>query len=359
MPSESIRNYLTSEERSLPLVATIDPGFVHKRKIQTILGPEGMKIVDDMIRELPDLPDWQREVRIDHIYKDVILKFCEVHKIKTLGEILHQGKGHMFCSTERLAPSENIYDVERAVSKWIPPGDGDGDYSVRFEYSTKRIAADTLKSRLHTGAAISILAELREKDEGTLIFEPILMGFPWLRSPNPEWADKIMWWNIDFFENFVEDIDEFSEVLKHQKPVDIAPMRDVPEKGFKYALAKLLGEPTHDDWGGEQSDFFTSHFHLRGKRISAAFLLKGPAKFTPMTLNHLGKNNDQIVRLVQEPADLLVVQHCHEILPPVRSTLRAFCVRPHSARHYCFIDGRDSLWLLNSYGLYDEASAKN
>lgn len=96
----------------MPLEATIDPGFVHKRKIQTILGPEGMKIVDAVIRDLPELPDWQREVRIDHIYKDVILKFCEIHKIKTLGEILHEGKGHVFCSTERLAPCENIYDVE-------------------------------------------------------------------------------------------------------------------------------------------------------------------------------------------------------------------------------------------------------
>jgi len=30
--------------------------------------------------------------------------------------------------------------------------------------------------------------------------------------------------------------------------------------------------------------------------MTAAFLLKGPARFAPMGLNHLGKNNDQIVR---------------------------------------------------------------
>jgi len=30
--------------------------------------------------------------------------------------------------------------------------------------------------------------------------------------------------------------------------------------------------------------------------MTAAFLLKGPARFVPMGLNHLGKNNDQIVR---------------------------------------------------------------
>jgi hypothetical protein len=40
-----------------------------------------------------------------------------------------------------------------------------------------------------------------------------------------------------------------------------------------------------------------------------------------MGLNHLGKNNDQIVRLSREPADVLIVQHSHEILPAVRETL--------------------------------------
>ena len=49
MTSQSIRDYLTPDERSLPLEATIDPGFVHKRKIQTMLGPKGMEIIDAMI----------------------------------------------------------------------------------------------------------------------------------------------------------------------------------------------------------------------------------------------------------------------------------------------------------------------
>jgi hypothetical protein len=39
----------------------------------------------------------------------------------------------------------------------------------------------------------------------------------------------------------------------------------------------------------------------------------------------------------------------------VRKTLRAFAVMPGRARRYCLIDGRDSLRLLNAYGLYDKA----
>ncbi|OFX15941.1 MAG: hypothetical protein A2Z18_00045 [Armatimonadetes bacterium RBG_16_58_9] len=74
-----------------------------------------------------------------------------------------------------------------------------------------------------------------------------------------------------------------------------------------------------------------------------------------MGLNHLGKNNDQIVRLSHEPADVLFVQHCHDILPAVRETLRAFAVQPSNPRRYCLIDGRDSLRLLCAHGLYETA----
>jgi hypothetical protein len=74
-----------------------------------------------------------------------------------------------------------------------------------------------------------------------------------------------------------------------------------------------------------------------------------------MGLNHLGKNNDQIYRLAQEPAQLLVVQHCHDILPPVRATLREFAVSPGATRRYCLIDGRDSLRLLAAYDKLNRA----
>jgi hypothetical protein len=134
-------------------------------------------------------------------------------------------------------------------------------------------------------------------------------------------------------------------------------MRFITEKAFKTCLAELLGDKIQNDWGGETSDYYTAHLHLNGQRVTAAFLLKGPARFEAMTLNNLGKNNDQIVRLAKEPANLLVVQHCHDILQPVRDTLRAFAVQPSRPRRYCLIDGRDSLRILQAYGLYDRAIA--
>lgn len=299
------------------------------------------------------MPDWQREVRIDHIFSDVMLSFCKLLEVKSLEELVATRKGRLFCSTEEVGPCPNLYDVQRAMSPWIPPGER--DIQVEFLYSTRHIRADTLRSELHRGSKVSIIAELQSEEEGRVIFNPLVMGFPWLTTSDPKWADNVAWWRYQFFENVIEDFSEFARVKDFPKPNDCLPMKYVSEAGFKACLADILGGVPPKDWGGETSDFFTAHLHLNGKRIRGAFLLKGPARFEPMTLDRLGKRNDQIVRLAHEPAEVLFVQHCHEITPPVRSTLRAFAVQPSNPRRYCLIDGRDSLWLLQAYGLYDKA----
>ena len=352
--SSDPRQYLSREERALPLEHTIDPGFVNRRAIQTVLGESGMGVVDELTRQIPPgLPEGLHRVRVDHVYNSVMLKFCELNQIKTLGEVLGAGNGRMFCSTERVEPTPDVYDVARVVSALLPAGAS--SFEVKLEYATEHIVSDTLRMELHRGGHLSIIAIYNRKEGNCLFFRPLVIGSPWLRSEDPAWSDQVMWWNQDFYEHFVEDFDEFAAVRETPKPESIEQMRIVPERGFKLCLAMILGDRTTNDWGGEQSDHFTSNVHIAGRRTTAAFLLKGPAKFAPMGLNHLGKNNDQVYRLSQEPAEILVVQHSHDITPPVRATLRAFAVQPGRARRYCLIDGRDSLWLLHAYGLLAEA----
>jgi hypothetical protein len=134
-------------------------------------------------------------------------------------------------------------------------------------------------------------------------------------------------------------------------------MRLISEAAVKTCFAEILGDRAGKDWGGETSDYYTAHLRIGGRRVTAAFLFKWPARFEPMDLAHLGKKNDQIVRLADESADVLIVQHCHDILPVVRKTLRAFAVQPSRPRRYCCIDGRDTLRLLKTYTLYEKALA--
>src|SRR5262249_33068164 len=130
----------------------------------------------------------------------------------------------------------------------------------------------------------------------------------------------------------------------------LEPLRAIPEVEIKNAFAEIVGEPmAPKDWGGERSDLFSSRVILDGNRISSAFVFKGPAQFKPMTLAQLGKNGDQIDRLFSEPADLLVLQHCHEITQPVRATMRAYAQQMGNLRLFCLIDGYDTVRLLRAY----------
>lgn len=347
------RDETTSEHRSLELHHTIDPGFVNRRLVETILGPKNMPVVDTALSKLPPLPDGLMEARIDHVYSDILVVFCELNGVKTLGEVLASGDGHLFCSTERFEPCADVYDKPRATSVIIPPGLS--EYEVRVEYSTKHLRSDTVRMHLHNGETLSVIAKFWKREGNCLFFQPLVIGGPWMSHENEAISDLVMWEAGTHFENFLEDFREFERVSSYTHPVDINEMRHVSERAFKLCLAEILGDKTRKDWGGETSDHFTSELHLQNRRLTGAFLLKGPAKFAPMGLNHLGKNNDQIYRLAQEPADVLFVQHCHEIESAVRATLRAFAVQPGRPRRYCLVDGKDSLRLLKAYGLYEKA----
>ncbi len=88
--------------------------------------------------------------------------------------------------------------------------------------------------------------------------------------------------------------------------------------------------------------------HYTYLRTGEGWLYRGPAKFAPMTVAMLGKNGDQLERLARTAADILVLQHCHEITPAVISSLRAHASDYRNPRRYLIIDGYDTLKILAS-----------
>lgn len=332
----------------------VDPGFVNHRKIESILGKTGTEIFNKEISKIPSTtPDWRKEVVIDQIYSRVLLDFCNVLGLKTLEEALLTGYGpeQIICSIIKTHPCENLYHVERAIVK-CHKFEG-SDLNVELHLTTKRIRADTLRFHMGDGGEFAVVAQFSRIENSTIIYEPLIIGFPYVENAK---TGDLLWERYnDVFHIHPEEFDEFSKAKELEIPSNFDQMRDIKENVFKKCLGKILNESAPKDWGGEMSDFFTSHLHLNGKRIKTAFLLKGPAKFSPMTLSHLGKNSDQIVRLSKEPADVLVVQHCHDILPVVVETLKVFATQPSNPRRYCVIDGRESLRLLNAYNLTEWA----
>jgi hypothetical protein len=152
----------------------------------------------------------------------------------------------------------------------------------------------------------------------------------------------------------IDSFEKMQAAKDRLRKASLDPLRNVAEADIKRALAEIINEPmVPKDWGGESSDLFSSRVVLGGRRISTAFLLKGPAKFHPMTPADLGKNGDQIGRLFSEPADLLVLQHCHEVTVAVRKQMRAYAQQMGNPRRFCIIDGYDTLRILKAYEKLD------
>jgi hypothetical protein len=153
-------------------------------------------------------------------------------------------------------------------------------------------------------------------------------------------------------EIYLSQIDAFSEAASARAPTlaELEKLRFVAEKEVKEAFAEIIGEPfVPKDRADEMSDLTTTSLAVEGKRVSSAFAFKGPAKFHPLTVADMGKNGDQIFRLFNEPADLLIVQHCHQITSAIRAHMRAFATQPGRGRMFALINGADTFKILRTY----------
>lgn len=356
MEEHSSRDILTTAQRTLDLELRLDPMFVNHRLIGSIFGDKFIDLVNQRVAEIPpNVPEWQKNVQIDHIYTSSVLYICKVLKIPSLGALINFKRGHLFNSTEEFLGSDAVYDDDQASLDWIPSYET--DYKVRIDFSTRHITGDTARMMLSRQETYGVVGQFqRIEEDNVLVFRPVIMGSPWLTTGSDIKPDfDIVWHSSTYYEIYPEDFDEFSLIKEVGMDEDWSVMGRISEFAFKQCICELLCDTPQKDWSGESSDHYTAGLHLNGKRISAALLLKGPANFTPMTAKRLGKNGDQIFRLSTEPADILIVQHCHEITPAVRATLRAFAVQPGRARRYCLIDGKDSYRLLKAYGLLEKA----
>jgi hypothetical protein len=343
-------------ERSRDPYHHIDPGFINYRKCFSAFG-RGLMRRFEMNRAPADEP--MAGLHNNHVMVDLVLEACRQNNVPSLGEVLKKPKeGLTFCSTEQLAGNNAVYKSARVRNQVILPYQRRPE--VFLEFGTEHILNDTGRLEQSSKHTVSIIGQLRNLDEHEIILAPIVMGAPSFEHPmNQDIGipmDELSWHGGDWYETLPEDIQEFRDmkgIVVQGADEWMECMRTTPEERVKTVFAELLADQPQTDWGGEECDHFTGSLHIDKTRVTAAFALKGPAagkKFKPMTPSMLGKHGDQIYRLARTPARLLVVQHCHDILPSVRATLRAFAVTPHDPRRYCLIDGKDTYRILKAYG---------
>lgn len=343
----------TPEERCSTPHHHIDPGFINRRQCFSTFGSIFISIFD---KHKKQGNDHLTILGNDHLLVTLALSYCKGAGIKSLGEVLNNPvEGILFCSTEELEGNEDVYHKERVRNRIILPYEY--DKNIFLEFGTSHIVADTGRLELSQKSKVSIIAGIRHIDQENIISYPLIMGAPSFDHPwNKDFGIDpavLMWYGWEWYEVFPQDIHQFHKITDFEEPSSkewTKIMSMLPESEVKRYFCEILGDVQKKDWGGEQDDHFTSCLRLANDNVTAAFIFKGPSKFREMTPDILGTRADQIYRLACTPAQLLIVQHCHQIGEAVRATLRAFSVTPHNPRRYCFIDGKNTYKILKAYG---------
>ncbi|MDE8649036.1 hypothetical protein PXH69_29095 [Rhodococcus qingshengii] len=226
----------------------------------------------------------------------------------------------------------------------------DVDESVRVhgEFNPQRVTSGSSLVQLKGHQQQFVFAHVSDIDEGGIEIRPILLGH--MIRPDGIF-DEYVCNRVSVHPSRIDQFKDVKFAVPGASPKDLEPLRTVPEEQVKRWFAEILHEPVvPKDWGGEQFDLWTDKMTIDGENQVAAIQFKGPAKFSRMTIKTLGANGDQIDRLAQTDADLLVVQHCHEITAPVSNMLRAVVSQPGRQRRYMIIDGYKTLAILRHYG---------
>lgn len=346
--------------RKADLFFTIDSGFLNHRLCLSTMPPGLQTFFHNRLQPGTDhLTKRSNQCFLVNLLTD----FCRRTSVPTLLQALSHDvqESILFMSVERYGPGDGVFDHDIATHKLLLTVDF--GVPVQMVYHTEHLVSSTGKERLAEGAREAIIGFLH-RERGRHRVEPLVIGAPLFRHHwNPDDVDetRLMWSGrvLQYGQLWPEDIDQFEKMQRFQVAETTewtSAMRNLPESRVKECFATLLGDLTKKDWGGETSDHFTTSLSIEGRRRSAAFLFKGPGGgFREMTLDLCGKRADQIVRLATEPADILVVQHCHNIASAVRMTLHAF-VQPGwreggIARKYCLIDGKSTFQILKAYDL--------
>ncbi len=223
-----------------------------------------------------------------------------------------------------------------------------------FEFSKNGLVNDTAYTRMSGSTRLFAFGYISEIDDTTIRAVPYVVGD--LVADNHVIASPF----VSTLELRPEEIKQFGGMDETWFPskAEFQRMTMVSELTVKELICRLLGEHSvPSDWGGEESDVLSANLVVDGRRHTA-FLLKGPARFHPMKPTDLGKNGDQLYRLFNIPAQIYVVQHCHEIGAAVRKQAEAFAL----ARSFIapcqivFIDGLATARLLRAHGLWPAAT---
>ncbi len=334
----------------------LDAWFIHTKLSLNLLDPRAAQSVQSGLPD-PSHPMWRSyfghlmEAALADAFvemKPASLAVAHAEGMLAIGQLVWIEQRFYFKGVD-LALRE-VSSGRPGRASFRAPLSTDPTLTVSGTYSAEHLTSNTSSEALRGSSRRFVLGYVQELEAREVQIRPILIA--------DRWGAGITKPGFGFVETeptraWPSDVDQFEGVdwAVRLRPADLAVLKAVSEEQTKTWLAEILGEPeVPKDWGGEQYDLWTDRITLNGKHVQAAIALKGPAKFHPMTVADLGKNGDQISRLAQTAADLLVVQHCHAVTAQVVHVLHAYAANPANPRRYLVIDGYDTVRILRHFG---------
>lgn len=289
-------------------------------------------------------------VAVPHILATALAEALPVLGIAELQKLVHEGTLHV----GQVVGIEQSFHFRRAKER-DNPGDKPVDFHAKLNTDDAVVVSGTFNSaRFATASAAGnlsgrkpayLIGTITTWDGANIELRPAFAG---IRSVIED--ESLASYGITAKRRvYPSEVDQFAQADFRSlvSPNDLQAILTTSEEIVKTAFATIIGEPyVHKDWGGERSDLYTSRLHVQGRQISTAWIFKGPGFPRPMTVRALGKPGDQIVRLFSEPAELLVLQHCHEITPAVVNMMETYAHDLRNPRHYMILDGADTARIL-------------
>ena len=334
----------------------LDAWFIHPTLALKLLDDQAAR---EVASRLPSEshPMWrsyhmhQMERALAHAFaevKPVSLAVAHAEQSLAVGQLVWVEQRLYFKGAAKALAELAAGRVARASFK--APLSTDSAMTVSGSYNASHLTSDTSSEELRGANRQFVLGYVRRLSAGEVELRPILIANRWGRGVTLPGLGFVETEPLHVWPASIDQFDGVDWEMRLSR-ADLDRLKGVSEQQLKIWLAAILGEPeVPKDWGGEQFDLWTERITIQGKRLRAAFALKGPAKFHPMTISDLGKNGDQISRMAHTVADLLIVQHCHAITAPVQHMLHAFAADPANPRRYMTIDGYDTLRILMHFG---------
>jgi hypothetical protein len=332
--------------------------YINLQRIIQLLNNEQLSVLTKSLKDVNgiDSPDSQLAITRS-LAKKELEKWLHINKVETLEKLVVDNKLEKGCLFTHYS---DFYG--RGLSKYykfIPKNAValiysklkiSSGYKTIIKYSPNNLVSNSSWGRLSGHSRLFVFGYIEDIEGKIISARPYIIGDIYNDINNL--VDN---WNYNNYgELHITNIDSFSKVIdfleKETQSLNLQELKNISEEYIKKSFAEIIHEGSvPKDWGGEKSDLFSNNVIINRKKVSSAFMFKGPAKFHKMKISDLGKNGDQIDRLFSEPAELMVLQHSHEVSSEVRNMMRAYAERIFNLKHFIIIDGYDTLRILKAY----------